>query len=149
VSFGLSGALIFAFYHVRGLSEAITAAVAASAVQFVAASPYVTMLNAGLFSFGLNVPVVVLAFLFERKLAPLKALRFVIVAATFGAMFVLLTLLVGVFRGTSGVPAEAFQKNFVDGLLLGLGLGLGIGGGEAFIHSLEHPAGGAPAAKHS
>ncbi len=28
LAYGLSGALIFAFYHVRGLSEAITAAVA-------------------------------------------------------------------------------------------------------------------------
>jgi hypothetical protein len=140
VSFGFSGSLIFAFYHVRGLSDTITAAVVISAVQFVAASGYITMLQAGLFSFGLNIPVVVLAFLFERKLASYKAFKFVFVSVTFGGMFVLLTLIVGQLSGATGLPASVFQQNFVDGALLGLGIGLGIGAGEAFLHSLEHHA---------
>jgi thiamine transporter ThiT len=140
VSFGFSGALIFAFYHVRGLSEAITASVIVSAVQFVAGSSYITMLRAILFSFGLNIPVVALAFLFERKLAAQKWIKVFVVALTYGAMFVILTLLVDVLSaGTSALPATLFRENFVDGLLLGAGLALGIEAGEAVIHSLEHP----------
>lgn len=138
VVYGFSGALIFAFYHVRGVSDALTAAVVASAVQLVASLAYISMLQAVLFSFGLNVPVVILAFLFERKLAPLRVIRFAVVAVVYGCMFVILTLLVGAFSGTAGIPAETFQKNFVDGLLLGLGLGLGVGGAEALLHSMEH-----------
>lgn len=141
VSFGLSGALIFAFYHVRGLSEAITASVIVSAVQFVAGSSYITMLRAILFSFGLNIPVVALAFIFERKLAAQKRIKVAVVALTYGAMFVVLTLLVDLLSAEStGLPATLFRENFVDGLLLGLGLGLGVEGGEAVMHSLEHPA---------
>jgi thiamine transporter ThiT len=140
VSFGFSGALIFAFYHVRGLSEAITASVIVSAVQFVAGSSYITMLRAILFSFGLNIPVVALAFLFERKLAAQKWIKVAVVALTYGAMFVVLTLLVDLLSAEStGLPATLFRENFVDGLLLGLGLGLGVEAGEAVIHSLEHP----------
>jgi thiamine transporter ThiT len=101
VSFGFSTSLIFAFYHVRGLSDTVTAAVVVSAVQFIAASAYVAMLRAVLFSFGLNIPVVVLAFLFERKLASKRTFRFVFVAMTFGGMFVLLTLLVDVLSGAA------------------------------------------------
>jgi thiamine transporter ThiT len=141
VSFGFSGALIFAFYHVRGLSEAITASVIVSAVQFVAGSSYITMLRAILFSFGLNIPVVALAFFFERKLAAQKRIKVAVVALTYGAMFVVLTLLVDLLSAEStGLPATLFRENFVDGLLLGLGLGLGVEAGEAVIHSLEHPA---------
>jgi len=138
VSFGFSGALIFAFYHVKGLSEAITASVIISAVQFVAGSSYITMLRAILFSFGLNIPVVALAFIFERKITQ-KWIKVVVVALTYGAMFVVLTLLVDVLSGSTGLPATLFRENFVDGLLLGLGLALGIEAGEAVMHSLEHP----------
>ncbi|MBP1602632.1 MAG: hypothetical protein H6Q06_2783 [Acidobacteria bacterium] len=137
VSFGFSCALIFAFYHVRGLSEAITAAVVASAVQFFVATSYVPRLQAVIFSFGLNLPVIVVAYLFERRLAQLRAFRFVVVSLTYGAMFVLLTLLIGSLSGSSEIPAEAFRKNFVDGLLLGLGLGIGVEAGEALLHPLE------------
>jgi len=140
VSFGFSGALIFAFYHVRGLSEAITASVVVSAVQFIAGSAYITMLKAVLFSFGLNIPVIALAFIFERKLAALRRLKFAVVSLTYGAMFVLLTLLSDVISGAGGLPALLFRENFVDGLLLGLGLGLGVEAGEAFMLSFEHPA---------
>jgi hypothetical protein len=138
VSFGLSTSLIFAFYHVRGLSESITAAVVTSAVQFVLSSSAIMMLRAGLFSFGLNLPVVVLAFLFERKLVSMSKVRFLVVALTFGGMFVLLTLLVGALSGTTGLPATLFQQNFIDGVLLGLGVGLGVGAGEALLHSFQH-----------
>jgi hypothetical protein len=147
VSFGFSGALIFAFYHVRGVSEAITASVIVSAVQFVAGSSYITMLRAILFSFGLNIPVVALAFIFERKLAAQKRIKVAVVALTYGAMFVVLTLLVDALSaGSTGLPATLFRENFLDGLLLGLGLGLGVEGGEAIIHSFEHPV---ATAKHS
>lgn len=140
VSFGVSGALVFAFYHARGLSETITASVVVSAIQFVVASTYITMMQAIFFSFGLNLPVVVLAFVFERKLATLKQAKFIVVGLTYGAMFVLLTLLVSLFSGAGNLPAEVFRKNFVDGLLLGTGLGLGIEAGESLLHSLEHRA---------
>ncbi|MBP1679466.1 MAG: hypothetical protein H6Q29_1377, partial [Bacteroidetes bacterium] len=137
VSFGFSCALIFAFYHVRGLSEAITAAVVASAVQFFVATSYVPRLQAVIFSFGLNLPVIVVAYLFERRLAALRTFRFVVVSLTYGAMFVLLTLLIGSLSGTAEIPAEAFRQNFIDGLLLGLGLGIGVEAGEALLHPLE------------
>jgi hypothetical protein len=139
VSFGFSGALIFAFYHVRGLSESITAAVVVSAVQFVAVSQFITMLRAVLFSFGLNIPVIALAFVFERKLAPHARWKFVVVGLTYGAMFVVLTLIIDLLSGGGGLPATLFRENLFDGLLLGTGLGLGIEGGEAMVHSLEMP----------
>ena len=141
VSFGLSGALVFAFYHVRGLSESITAAVVVSAVQFVLASQFIAMLRAILFSFGLNLPVIALAFVFERKLAPLARWKFLMVGMMYGAMFVVLTLIVDLLAGPGGLPAQLFRENLLDGLLLGWGLGLGIEGGEALVHSLEHPGG--------
>ncbi len=137
-AYGLSGALIFAFYHVRKLAEAISASVVVSAIQFVPIAGYISMLRAILFSFGLNVMVVVLAFIFERKLAPLRWARFLVVSASYGAMLVLLTLIVELVAGSPGVPASVFRENFTDGVLLGLGLGLGVQGGEAFLHSLEH-----------
>jgi thiamine transporter ThiT len=146
VSFGLSGALIFAFYHVRGLSEAITASVIASCVQFIAGSAYITMLRAIIFSFGLNIPVVALAFVFERKLAAHQRIKFAVVSLIYGAMFVILTLLAEAVSGGAGLPATTFRENFVDGLLLGLGLGLGLEAGEALLYSFEKLAAGKPAA---
>jgi thiamine transporter ThiT len=146
VSFGISGALIFAFYHVRGLSEAITASVVASCVQFIAGSAYITMLRAIIFSFGLNIPVIALAFVFERKLAAHRRIRFIVVSLTYGAMFVLLTLLSDAVSGGTGLPATLFRENFVDGLLLGLGLGLGLEAGEALLYSFERMAGAKPSA---
>ena len=140
VSFGFSGALIFAFYHVRKLSEAISAAVTISAVQLIAAIPYVGMPHGIIFSFGLNIPVIILAFVFERKLATRKYLKSLFVALTYGAMFVLLTYLVQVIRGVSVISPEMFRDNFRDGLLLGLGIGLGVQWVETILHSFEHPA---------
>ncbi len=139
VSFGLSGSLVFAFYHVRGLSESITAAVVVSAVQFVVASQFIAWLRAALFSFGLNLPVIALAFVFERKLAPLARWKFLMVGMMYGAMFVVLTLVVDLLAGPGGLPAQLFRENLLDGLLLGWGIGVGIEGGEAMVHSFEHP----------
>jgi hypothetical protein len=138
VSYGASGAFIFAFYHVRGLSECITAAVVVSAVQFILASSWVAMLSAGVWSFGVNLPIILVAFLFERKLAPFRHFKFVVVSLLYGAMFVSLTLVGAWLKGTDLLPAELFRGNFLDGLLIGLGLGIGLEAGEAFIHSLEH-----------
>jgi len=140
ISFGLSGAFIFAFYHVRGLSETITTAVVVSAVQFAISTAYIPVLNAGIWSFGVNMPVVVLAFVFERKLATLKHLKFIVVSLVYGAMFVLLTLLVALLTDISTLPAPVFRQNFMDGIWIGLGLGIGIEGAEALVHSLEQHA---------
>lgn len=138
VAFGASGAFILAVYHVRGLSNAITAAVSISAVQFIVASVWLPTLNAVIWSFGVNVPVVWLAFLFERKLATFHWGKFVVVGIVYGAMFVLLTLLVGVLRNMETMPPVVFRENFFDGFLIGLGLGLGVQAAEAFLLSLTH-----------
>jgi hypothetical protein len=138
LAYGLSGGFIFAFYHVRGLSETITTAVIVSTVQFIAATTWITLTNAVIWSFGVNLPVVVLAFLFERKLAPVRQAKFVIVGLLYGGMFVLLTLVSGVLVGLQDMPAVVFRQNFVDGLLIGLGLGIGVQVAEAFLHSVEH-----------
>ena len=137
VAFGLTGSFIFAFYHVRGLSNTIAAAVSASAVQFVASVSYVPVLNSAIWSFGVNLSVVSLAFLFERKLASFSQLKFVVVGLVYGALFVLLTLLVAVLTNVGSMPPVVFRENFIDGLLIGLGLGLGVEVGESFVHSLE------------
>jgi hypothetical protein len=138
IAYGLAGGFIFAFYHVRGLSETITTSVIVSALQFAISSTWITPLAAGVWAFGVNLPVVALAFIFERKLANLRQAKFVVVAVVYGAMFVLLTLLVGALTGVEKMPAVVFRGNFLDGLLIGLGLGIGIEGGEAFVHSVEH-----------
>lgn len=141
VAFGASGAFILAIYHLRGLSNTITAAVSISAVQFVVATLWVPTLNAVIWSFGVNLPVVWLAFLFERKLASFHQWKFAVVGIVYGVMFVLLTLLVGVLRTMDVMPAEVFRENFFDGFLIGLGMGLGVQAAEAFLQSLAHPGG--------
>ncbi|MEI7905921.1 MAG: hypothetical protein WCI84_01045 [Bacteroidota bacterium] len=137
VAFGLSGAFIFSFYHLYGLSNSITAALATSIVQFIIASSWMPMLNAGFWSFGVNLPVIWLAFLFERKLAVFHWGKFLVVGIVYGAVFVLLTLVVGMIQVSTNIPSAVFRDNFVDGLLIGLGMGLGVQAGEANIHSLE------------
>ncbi len=137
IAFGLSGAFIFAFYHVRGLSNTITAAVSVSAVQFVLSVAWLPILNSAIWSFGVNLSVVALAFLFERKLASFRQAKFVVVGLVYGTLFVLLTLLVAALTKTDTLPAMVFRENFIDGLLIGLGLGLGVEAGEAFVHSIE------------
>ncbi len=137
VAFGISGAFIFSFYHVYGLSNCTTAAVTTSVIQFIIASNWMPMLNAGFWSFGVNLPVIWLAFLFERKLSALHWAKFMVVGVVYGAVFVLLTLVVGMIQVSSQIPSSVFQDNFVDGLLIGLGMGLGVQAGEANIHSIH------------
>lgn len=137
VAFGASGAFIFAIYHLRGLANAITAAVSISAIQFVVSTIWLPTLNSVIWSFGVNLPVVLLAFLFERKLAAFHWGKFTVVGVVYGVMFVLLTLLVGVLLSTGSMPASVFRDNFLDGFLIGLGMGLGVQAGEAFIDSLK------------
>lgn len=136
-SFGLSGAFIFAFYHVRGVSETIIAAVIVSAIQFIVGTMWFPWLNAIVWSFGVNMPVVGLAFVFERKLAHFMQAKFTVVAITYSVMFTLLTLLVAALTGVEMLPARLFRDNSYDGLLIGLGLGLGIEAAEALVRSWE------------
>lgn len=136
VAFGLSGSFIFAFYHVYGLSNSISAALTVSVIQFIVASVWMPMLNAGIWSFGVNLPVVWLAFLFERKLAAFHGGKFAVIGVVYGVMFVLLTLIVGVLSVSTTIPPFVFRENFVDGLLIGLGMGLGVQAGEANIDSV-------------
>jgi hypothetical protein len=138
VAYGLGGGFIFAFYHVRGLSETITTSAVVSAVQFGIASLWITPLNAAIWSFGVNAPVVILAFLFERKLSYLHQAKFVGVGLLYGAMFVILTLVCGLLIGLHQMPAVIFRQNFVDGFMIGLGLGVGVQLGESFVHSIQH-----------
>jgi hypothetical protein len=137
IAFGLTGAFIFAFYHVRGLSEAITAAVCTSAIQFIVASASMPILYSGFWSFGVNLPVVWLAFVFERRLAVFNWGKFLVTGLVYGTTFVLLTMIVGVLQNVSAMPPSMFRDNFLDGLLIGTGVGLGVQAGEAFIHSLQ------------
>jgi hypothetical protein len=137
VAFGISGAFIFSFYHVYGFSISTSAAVVTSALQFIVASNWMPLLNAGFWSFGVNLPVIWLAFLFERKLAAFHWGKFMVVGIVYGTVFVLLTLIVGVIQVSTQIPSSVFRDNFVDGLLIGLGMGLGVQAGEANIHSLQ------------
>jgi hypothetical protein len=137
IMFGFSTSFIFAFYHVRGLSNTITAAVSTGAVIFVTAAFWMPVLNAAIWSFGVNLSVVVLAFLFERKLAYFKQWKFIVVGIVYGAIFVLLTLSVGIITKVATLPPELFQKNYVDGLWLGLSLGIGIEIAESIVHSVD------------
>ena len=137
IMFGFSTSFIFAFYHVRGLSNTITAAVSTGAVIFVIAAFWMPVLNAAIWSFGVNLSVVVLAFLFERKLAYFKQWKFIVVGVVYGAIFVLLTLSVGIMTKVATLPPELFRKNYVDGLWLGLSLGIGIEIAESIVHSVD------------
>ncbi len=136
-SFGLSGAFIFAFYHVRNLSETLITAIVVSGTQFIIGMIWFSWVNALIWSFGVNMPVVLLAFTFERKLAHFRQAKFTVVALVYSAMFVLLTLLVAVFTGVDLLPASLFRDNWIDGLLIGTGLGLGVEGAESIIRSWE------------
>lgn len=137
VAYGLSGGFIFAFYHVRGLSNTITASVCVGAVQFVVHSAWISMANAVVWSFGVNLSFVAVAFLFERKLAALKQAKFLVVGVILGMVFVLLTLFVVIFTKVESIPAVVFRENFLDGLLMGLGLGIGVELAEMFVLSVK------------
>ena len=137
IMFGVSTSFIFAFYHVRGLSNTITAAVSTGTVIFVVGSFWMPVLNAAIWSFGVNLSVVVLAFLFERKLAYFKQWKFIIIGIVYGAIFVLLTLMVGILTKVASLPPALFQKNYLDGLWLGLSLGIGVEIAESIVHSVD------------
>lgn len=137
ILYGISTSFIFAFYHVRGLSNTITAAVSTGAIIFVIATIWMPLINAIIWSFGVNLCVVLLAFLFERKLANFKQWKFTVVALIYGAMFVLMTLLIDVLTKVTEMPAAVFQRNFLDGLWMGLGLGLGVEIAESLVHSVH------------
>jgi hypothetical protein len=143
IAYGISGGLIFAMYHLRGLVGSVVAASIVSIIQFFGGMRWMPGISAAVWSFGVNGAVVVVAFLFERKLATLGHWKFIVVGLMGGAMFVLMTLLVGIAMDVQALPPALFRQNFVDGLWLGLGLGLGVEAAESIIHSIEehqHPA---------
>jgi hypothetical protein len=137
VMYGISTSFIFAFYHVRGLSNTITAAVSTGAVIFIIAMAWMPVINSVIWSFGVNLSVIVVAFLFERKLENIKQWKFMFVGVYYGAVFVLLTLLVSIFTKVETLPSLVFKNNFLDGLWLGLSLGVGIEIAESIIHSID------------
>jgi hypothetical protein len=137
ITYGLSTSFIFAFYHMRGLSNTITAAVSAGALLFVIATSWMPVINAVIWSFGVNLSVVVIAFLFERKLENFKQWKFIFVGVFFGAIFVLLTVSVALLTKVQSLPPDVFQKNYRDGLWLGLSLGVGVEIAESIIHSID------------
>jgi sulfite exporter TauE/SafE len=137
ILYGMSTAFIFAFYHVRGLANAITTAFLTGLAIFVIAWSLMPALNAAIWSFGVNLSVIIPAFLFERKLAQFKQWRFIFIGVIYGSVFVLLTLLVDVITKVEALPPSLFQKNYLDGLWLGLSLGVGVEVAESIIHSVD------------
>ncbi len=137
ILYGICTSFIFAFYHVRGLFNTIGIAVLAGAVIFLITPSWMPMINSIVWSFGVSLSVIIIAFLFERKLAIFKRWKFIFVGGFYGAIFVFLTLLMGIFVNVTAIPAETFQKNFIDGLLLGLSVSLGVELAEALIHSID------------
>jgi len=135
--YGLSTAFIFAFYHIRGLSNTITAAVITGVVIFLIATRWMTFLNSAVWSFGVNLSVVVLAFLFEQKLSYFKNWKFVVIAIIYGGVFVVLTLIIVRITEVALMSPKLFQDNFLDGFRLGVGLGIGVEIAESIIHSVD------------
>jgi hypothetical protein len=137
LSFGLSGAFIFAFFHTRGTSEAITVAVVVSTVQFGLSLGWIKPINAVIWSYGVNIPVVVLAFLFDGSLARFRNARFLFIGALYGAGFVALSFFTAWIGGVETMPADVFRSNLLDGVLIGCGLGIGVEAAEMLVRSLD------------
>ena len=140
IVFGFSTSLIFAFYHMWGLSPTIVGALGISTALFIIIAlfvPFWPIINLAFWMFAVNMSVVVLAFLFERKLAYLKQWKFIVISIIYGSLFVLLTLIVGFFKGIIMMSAEIFQKIFIDGIVLGVGLGIGVEIAESIVHSVD------------
>jgi hypothetical protein len=137
IVYGLSTAFIFAFYHIRGLSSTITAAVITGVAIFIIATRWMAFLNSAVWSFGVNLSVVMLAFLFEQKLSYFKHWKFVVIAIIYGGVFVLLTLIVVLITEVALMSPKLFQDNFLDGFKLGVGLGIGVEIAESIIHSID------------
>jgi hypothetical protein len=142
IMYGVSTSFIFAFYHVRGLSNTITTAVITGAIIFIIAMAWMPVINAVIWSFGVNLSIIVVAFLFERKLEKFKQWKFMFVGVYYGAIFVLLTFFVSILTKVEALPSSLFRNNFLDGLWLGLSLGVGVEIAESIIHSIDlhvHP----------
>jgi hypothetical protein len=137
IAYGFCSSAIFSFYHVRGLSNTISVSMVFGSVLFVGISFIMPILHAAIYSFGVTTAVILLAFLFERKLAYLKHWKFIAVGIIFGELFVLLNLISLVLAGAKDLLPEMFQRNFLDGLWMGFGLGLGVESAESIIHSVE------------
>ncbi|MBP8975678.1 MAG: hypothetical protein KBG83_03075 [Bacteroidetes bacterium] len=137
IAYGVSSALIFAFYHVRGLSNSISAAMVVGVILFASITFIMPVKHALIYSFGVTISVILLAFLFERKLSNLRQWKFVLVGIIFGELFVLLNLFSLIGTPGASLAAEVFQRNFLDGLWMGFGLGIGIQIAESIIHSVE------------
>lgn len=140
IVFGFSTSLIFAFYHMWGFTSTIVGALGISTALFIIVAlfvPFWPIINLAFWIFAVNISVVILAFLFERKLAYLKHWKFIVISIIYGSLFVLLTLIVGIFKGITMISAEIFQKIFIDGIVLGVGIGIGIEIAESIIHSVD------------
>ena len=139
IVYGLSTSILFGCYHIWGLGRTIIAALAVSTLFFIviAVTFHMPILHSVFWAFGINMPVVVLVFLFERKLVYFKQWKFLVVGIMYGAVFVFISGLVGLITRVSSMPPEYFQKNFVDGLALGIGLGIGVEIAESLIHSVD------------
>lgn len=140
IVFGFSASFIFAFYHIWSLTPTVVGALGVTTALFVLIAvfvPFWPVINLVLWLFGINLSVIILAFLFERKLAYFKQWKFIVIGFMYGSVFVLLTLLVGIITKLEAMPPKLFQDNFLDGLLLGIGLGLGIEVAESFVHSVD------------
>jgi hypothetical protein len=137
VLYGICTSFIFAFYHLRGLLNTIGVAVLSGAAIFLITPSWMPTINSIVWSFGVSLSVILIAFLFERKLANFKRWKFVFVGFFYGPIFVLLTLIMGICVNVTAIPAETFQKNFIDGFLLGLSVSMGVELAEAIIHSIE------------
>jgi hypothetical protein len=137
LAYGFSSACIFAFYHMRGLSNTVSAAMVFGAALFIGIAFILPVLIAAIYSFGVTVSVILLAFLFERKLATFKQWKFTVVGIVFGELFVLLNLVSMVVSHASGMSAVVFQRNFLDGLCMGIGLGIGIEIAESITNSVD------------
>jgi len=137
ILYGICTSFIFAFYHIRGLSEAITAGLATGVVLLIIASFWMPITNSVIWSLGVCLSVILIAFLFERKMANLRQWKFTFVGVFYAALFVMLTLLAGILTNVAAMPPKLFQSNFLDGLWLGLGVGLGVEVAESIMDSLD------------
>ncbi len=137
IAYGFCSACIFAFYHIRGLSVTVSIAMVIGSILFVGIAFLMPILYSAIWSFGVTVSVILLAFLFERKFSYFKHWKFIVVGIIFGALFVVLRLTVLLITGATNLSPGEFQRNFFDGLWMGVGLGLGVEVAEAIVHSVD------------
>ncbi len=140
VSFGISGALMFAFYHLRGVSEAITASVIMSAVQFMTTTHWTNETAGLIWSFGVNTPALLLVYLFEKRFSLSRQLKTIVVASGYALILGFLTMTIMAIQQTESLAGFVIMQNCIDGFLLGLGLVAGITAGEMLLDALDHHA---------